>query len=117
MHGIGTDIVTISRVAHWADDNDALDFIYTVNERALALKGRHPSRHLAAAFAVKEAFMKAVGTGWGGGVQWKDIEMRVENGRVSVRLYNRAKELCCERTVLADANCAGDLAVAFVVID
>ncbi len=81
MLRIGTDIVTISRVSHWIKDSDALAYIYTENERSSVLKMKLVSRHLAASFAVKEAFMKAIGTGWGDGVQWKDIELLHENGR------------------------------------
>jgi holo-[acyl-carrier protein] synthase len=117
MHGIGADIVEISRVTKWINDKDALSLIYTERERACVTKPGRAAWDLAAAFAVKEAFMKALGTGWGDGVQWKDIEVINENKGISVRLYNRAKELCGDRRVFVSADCAGTLAVALVVVD
>lgn len=117
MYGIGTDIVVISRVARWADDDAALGHVYTKNEQASVLATEHSAKYLAAAFAVKEAFMKAIGTGWGEGVQWKDIEVVNGKGGVSVRLYNRAKELCGGRVVYVSTGCSRDLMVAVVVIE
>jgi holo-[acyl-carrier protein] synthase len=47
----------------------------------------------AARFAAKEAAMKALGTGWGGGVGWRDIEVvRADTGAPSIKLRGRALE-------------------------
>jgi holo-[acyl-carrier protein] synthase len=80
----------------------------------LRKKQRH--RHLAAAFAAKEACMKAMGTGWGGGTQWKDIELVDEDGKESIRLYNKAGELCAGKKIFVSTNGERDFAVAMVVI-
>lgn len=119
MYGIGIDIVNISRIERLASDDYALDYVFTQAEKAEALKRKHPGsgRRLAAVFAVKEAFMKAVGTGWGNGVQWKDIEVINEGGRLSIRLYNRTKEICGDRNIFVSTSCTNDLAVAFVAVD
>lgn len=116
MYGMGIDIVKVSRLARWEDDREALDYVFTKKEWASALDMKHASRHLAAVFAVKEAFMKAIGTGWGEGVQQKDIEVFNDNGRITVRLHNRAKELCGGRKVFASTGCESTLAVSLVVI-
>lgn len=117
MCGIGTDILNVSRVAHWTSDNDILDYVFTRKEKTTFLKRNYAHKHLAVIFVAKEAFMKAIGTGWGSGVQWKDIEVINDGGGLSVRLYNRAKEICSGRNIFISASCADDLAVAFVAID
>ncbi|MGO9614591.1 MAG: holo-ACP synthase [Dissulfurispiraceae bacterium] len=117
MLGLGTDIVETSRVEHWVDDDDMLSLVYTMSERKEARNKKYPHKYLAAAFAVKEAFMKALGTGWGAGVQWKDIEMSDEGNGRSVRLYNKAKELCGDRAVLVSTGCSRSLVVAVVTIE
>ncbi len=73
--GIGIDIVEVSRVAGAAErfGQRFLRRIYT----PLELEKSHGDRHqyLAARFAAKEAAMKALGTGWGGGVRWVEVEV------------------------------------------
>jgi len=117
MWGIGTDLVEISRVVHWTDDADMLTQVFTTEERKAAMSVKYPHRRLAVFFAVKEAFMKAIGTGWGDGVVWQDIEARIDGRRVYLRLYGRAAELCNGRRVFASACCSEGLALATVVLD
>jgi holo-[acyl-carrier protein] synthase len=116
MYGMGMDIVTIERIRPWICDTLMLETIFTESERDFCLNKRHPHQYLAAAFAVKEAFMKAIGTGWSSGVAWRDIEINQQDGRLSIRLYNRAKELCGSREVFVSASCSGELALAAVII-
>ena len=48
---------------------------------------------LAARFAAKEACLKALGTGWSGGLGFRQVEVaRVEGGRPDLRLSGRAEE-------------------------
>ncbi len=57
---------------------------------------RHKSKYerYAARFAAKEAAMKALGTGWGRGVRWVDIEVgREASGKPTLRLFGRTKEI------------------------
>ena len=117
MLSIGTDIVETSRVEHWADDADMLSLVFTMTERDSAINRKYPQRYLAVALAVKESFMKAVGTGWGDGVQWRDIEVSDGRKGCAVTLYNRAKELCEGRNVFVSTSCSRDLAVALVAIE
>lgn len=116
MYGVGTDIVTISRIKQWVKDSIMLEKVFTSREREYCLSKTHPHKYLAAAFAIKEAFMKAVGTGWSSSMQWKDVEMISESGRVSIRLHNKAEEIYGRKKVFVSISCAGDLAVALVII-
>jgi holo-[acyl-carrier protein] synthase len=62
---------------------------------------RRAGMHYAVRFAAKEAVMKALGTGWAGGVRWVDIETVSEPGRslshLSLRLHGRVAELAAAR--------------------
>jgi holo-[acyl-carrier protein] synthase len=117
MCGIGTDIVNISRIAHWTSDNDILDFVFTHKEKTTVLKRKYAHRHFAVIFAAKEAFMKAIGMGWGEGVRWKDIEVFDDDGRLLIQPYNMAQDVCGNRKIFVSADCTGDIAVAIVAID
>ena len=75
--GLGTDLVELPRMAAALERQGEalLARLFTARERAL-LDG-DPQRVLRAAarFAAKEAALKALGTGWGQGVGWHDVEV------------------------------------------
>jgi len=77
--GTGIDFVAVSRISHWLDD-DALcrRFFHHDELKVIRSRGAEAPRSLAARFAAKEAFAKALGTGFAG-ITLKDI--RVENMR------------------------------------
>ena len=54
-------------------DKRFLNRIFTPIEQEYAYAHKVPYLHLAGRFAVKEAVMKALGTGWSGGVRWTEI--------------------------------------------
>lgn len=57
-------------------------------------RGAARAQHYAARFAAKEAAMKALGTGWSGGLAWHDVEItRDEAGKPSLNFRKRALEL------------------------
>ncbi|MEK7220323.1 MAG: holo-ACP synthase, partial [candidate division NC10 bacterium] len=76
--GIGTDLVAVPRVEEVLSRHRQrfLDRVFTPAEQADCLGRARPAMHLAARLAAKEAAMKALGTGWGLGVRWQDIEVR-----------------------------------------
>ena len=52
------------------------------------------AQHYAARFAAKEAAMKALQTGWTGGISWQDVEITSRaSGAPMLHFYNRAREL------------------------
>jgi len=74
--GIGIDLVEIERVQRLLSEpgERARERVFTPRELALAEGGRQ-GETLAARFAAKEAAMKALGTGWSGGIGFRDIEI------------------------------------------
>lgn len=73
IHGIGTDLLRIDRVERlWAKYGERFaDKILMPEERAFFAKARRPGNFLAKSFASKEAFVKALGTGFTG-VSYQD---------------------------------------------
>ena len=64
--------------------------VFTDGEIAYCTKRRNPVPHLAGRFAVKEAAMKALGTGQSLGVMWKDIEVVRAGGPPRLRMQGGA---------------------------
>lgn len=72
------DIVEVRRVAEAIERHGErfLRRVFTEAERAYCTSRGVPEQHFAGRFAAKEAVLKALGTGWGRGVHWHDIEVR-----------------------------------------
>ena len=70
--------------------------VFTTGERAYC-EGRGANaaaQHYAARFAAKEAALKALGTGWRGGLAGQDVEVVLnEAGAPALRFHNKAHEL------------------------
>ena len=97
--GGGIDVVEIARVARaLSRRGDRLrDRVYTEREIADCARRGRPASHFALRFAVKEAGMKAIGTGWRRGVAWRDFEtVETEHG-LALEIHGRALELARER--------------------
>jgi len=75
MTGLGIDLCEIARIEAAVRKNDGfLTRYFTEEERAyLAARGNAAARSAAAMFAAKEAFLKALGEGLGGGVALADV--------------------------------------------
>lgn len=94
--GLGTDIVEIVRIGQMVERHGEvfLDRVYTEEEIRYCRKRKEMYQHLAGRWAAKEAVMKTLGTGWGKGVSWKDIEVRTDQmGRPTILLNGGTKEV------------------------
>jgi holo-[acyl-carrier protein] synthase len=71
---VGIDVVDIDRFRDIIERTPTMSpRLFTVGERAYAGTAKDPAERLAVRFAAKEAFSKAVGTGFKRGVFMKDI--------------------------------------------
>ena len=89
--GLGLDLCEVDRVERLLrlDQERFIRRVFREGEAAYCLARRRPALHLAARFAAKEAFMKAVGSGWRLG--WTQVEVvRDPSGRPSLSLHGRA---------------------------
>ena len=94
--GLGVDLIEIERVrevlARHPDRFAARCF--TEAEAAYCRRGAHAEERFAARFAAKEAVMKALGTGWSQGVNFRDIEVtRQPSGAPGIRLAGAARAI------------------------
>ena len=93
--GLGSDLCSIERIQNsldrWGDR--FLDRVFTETERAKAARRPHTvAGTLAKRFAAKEAFSKAVGTGFKRGVFMKDIGVvNAPSGAPTLALTGGAK--------------------------
>ncbi|MCL2214465.1 MAG: holo-ACP synthase [Treponema sp.] len=91
--GIGVDIVQVKRMESWLENTKLLERYFSREELSLVRsKGKGASSSLAARFAAKEAFGKALGTGFLN-ISLKDITISaLQNGKPDVRLSATAQK-------------------------
>jgi len=97
---VGLDIVEIERIKRACEKHKSFkERIYSHEELRQLGNRKDIYASLAARFAAKEAFIKALGgryEGW----RWKDVEILYGiNGRPEVRLKNKALEVVLQRGV------------------
>lgn len=119
--GIGVDVVVVSRLEKWANNQDLLERFFDSRElAAVRERGKGMLRSLAARFAAKEAFGKALGTGLRG-LALKDIMVlnrADERPRLSLERSARAAlEAAGAKEAHVSLSHDGDIAVAFVVLE
>jgi holo-[acyl-carrier protein] synthase len=96
--GLGVDAIDIAEVVDLLE-NDCEAFLgnFTLAEQAYAGTGPHKIERLAGRFAAKEAVIKALGVGWGDGIEWTDVEVyNTESGAPAVGLQNRPAQIASE---------------------
>lgn len=96
IFGVGIDIIEVSRIEKQLSrgDDRFQRRLFTDREIAYCERKKFKGLHYAARFAAKEAFLKALGTGLGGGLSWKDVEIvNNEAGKPTLRLDGKARLL------------------------
>ena len=73
--GIGVDIVENSRIKKLILNNSLLNRVFTNEEILISKNMKNKSSYFAKRFAAKEAFVKALGTGFRNGFNFKDISV------------------------------------------
>jgi holo-[acyl-carrier protein] synthase len=96
VYGIGVDLVKIRRIEEAVNrwSQRFLNRIFTPIEQEYSYRQKQPFLHLAGRFAVKEAVLKALGTGLRSGVRWVEIEVvNQPSGKPEVRVSGKVKKL------------------------
>jgi holo-[acyl-carrier protein] synthase len=95
--GSGIDICEVDRIQTAIQSSHGRRFVervFTQLEIAYAESKANKFERYAARFAAKEAGMKALGTGWRGGLGWRDLEVaNLPSGRPTLRLSGKAAEI------------------------
>ena len=102
IHKIGTDLIEIERIetVYERTGERFLARILTEAEREYCLRKTRPAPSVAARFAAKEAVMKCLGTGWTGGVTFRDIEVtREQSGEPGISLHGRSAQIAAEQGI------------------
>jgi holo-[acyl-carrier protein] synthase len=93
--GIGVDIVEIRRIRDMLEKHDSafLNKIFTENEHIEADGRSDISVYFAGRWAAKEAFSKALGTGFGKFCSWTDISIsNNDSGKPEILISGNAAE-------------------------
>jgi len=92
--GIGIDVVEISRIKEMEERWGArfAERVFTEEEIAYCSAKSNRAESLAVRFAAKEAFAKALGTGWDGTFQWKDFSIRALSGGKPVAVLSASMQ-------------------------
>ena len=122
IYGIGTDIIEVPRIEKVMEkDLGFRDKIFSPGEIAYCETKRHKYENYAARFSAKEAFMKAIGTGWRFGIRFADIEVyHDEFGKPFIRLYGKAEEFVKNEGISkihVSLSHVKDVATAIVIVE
>ncbi len=96
-HGI--DLVDFPRLETMIQRHGGrfLNRVFTKREQSDADSVRNRIEKLAGRFAAKEAVLKVLGTGWGGGANWTDVEIRnLPSGKPEVLLSGQTRRIADE---------------------
>jgi holo-[acyl-carrier protein] synthase len=91
--GIGVDMVYVRRMERWCDNSRLLERYFHPQEIEIAVsRGKGAPLSLAARFAAKEAFGKALGTGLSN-ITLKDIMVtNRQSGSPEIQVFGTARE-------------------------
>lgn len=121
--GLGLDVAEVERIEAAVTRYGApfIERLFTPGEVAYCESYKNRFERYAARFAVKEAAMKALGTGWRHGVRWRDIEVtREASGKPGLRLDGVAREFADRlgvRNITVSITHSGNLALAQVIFE
>ena len=120
--GIGIDLIMVERmkkaVEKWGEP--FLNRVFTKKEQGYSYSQARPYPHLAGRFGAKEALLKAIGTGWGKGIRWTDIEIiRDDKGKPKIELSGILNDVVINmgiKEILVSISHERDYAIAQVIL-
>lgn len=94
MHSIGIDSLDIVRMQRVVDNERFLNKYFTDYEVEYCNKTVNRTMRMAGLYCAKEAFLKALGIGIGGGIPLNEIEIsHNKNGKPFIKLTEAAKRI------------------------
>jgi len=92
--GLGIDLIEVERVADKIDKEQGFrELVFSVREITYCEAMANKHEHYAARFAAKEAFFKALGSGWKNGTAFNEIEIIGDTeGKPEVYLLGKTAE-------------------------
>lgn len=117
--GIGTDIVETSRIAKAIDKEKGFrELVFSKDEITYCESKTNKYEHYAARFAAKEAFFKAIGTGWKEGTSFREVEIANNDaGKPEMMLRGETARTVGDIKILVSLSHIKDLALAMVIVN
>jgi len=122
--GIGVDIVQNSRIRKSITNKNFLLRIFTNYEINKSKKIKNKISFFSKRFAAKEAFSKALGTGFRETLNFKDISItNNKNGKPSIKINNKLHNLINKKfktkkiNVLLSISDESEYSIAFVILE
>ena len=91
IKGLGIDLIDVERVAYRIGNKEGFrELVFSPGEIEYCEAKGNKFEHYAARFAAKEAFFKAIGTGWANGTAFSEVEItNDENGKPRIQLLGQ----------------------------
>jgi holo-[acyl-carrier protein] synthase len=121
--GSGVDLCEVTRLrdAIARHGERLLHRVFTDREIAYAERKANKFERYAARFAAKEAGMKALGTGWRGGLGWRDLEVTNQrSGRPTLTFHGVAAKIAEQlgvRNISLSITHTKEQALAMVILE
>jgi len=118
---VGIDVLDVVRMEKFVQNEHFLEKYFTPYEIDYVQKTNRQTLSLAGLFAAKEAFLKALGIGIGGGIDLNDIEIRHDdNGKpyldvVSKKSKIMLKTMSVEEIAISISH-ADEIATAICIV-
>jgi holo-[acyl-carrier protein] synthase len=122
IFGLGTDLIEVERVAEKMEKKQGFkELVFCAGEIIYCEAGTYKYEHYAARFAAKEAFLKAIGTGWRNGTAFNEIEIyNDEEGKPEMRFHGLTAKTIAEMKlgkIFVSLSHLKTMACAMVVIE
>jgi len=122
IFGIGTDLIEVERVTEKMEKKSGFkELVFSPAEIIYCETMTFKYEHYAARFAAKEAFLKAIGTGWRNGTAFNEIEIyNDEEGKPEMRFSGITAETIAKLKlgkVFVSLSHLKTMACAMVVIE
>tara|TARA_Y100000741_G_scaffold296247_1_gene236969 strand:+ start:310 stop:696 length:387 start_codon:yes stop_codon:yes gene_type:complete len=89
--GVGVDIIQNNRIKSSIKSRKFRNRVYTTNEIKFSVSSKNKIEYFSKRFAAKEAFAKALGTGFRYDLNFKDIE--IMNDKFGKPYYSKTKKI------------------------
>ena len=95
LAGLGTDLTEVERIAEKINKESGFrEMVFSKTEIAYCESKTNKFEYYAARFAAKEAFFKALGTGWLEGTHFNEVEItNDESGKPALVLLGETKKM------------------------
>ena len=122
LAGLGTDIIEVERIAaKIIKESGFRELVFSENEIAYCESKTGKFEHYAARFAAKEAFFKALGTGWLEGTYFNEIEIVHDSyGKPEIVLLGQTQKTLSAwgiNKILVSLSHVKTMATAVVIIE